>query len=456
MNRIKVRIYDAHTIIGNTSMDLFIKLNSELTNGDKSWKFILKKSPYVEHNIDFVIPQQRRLELPIDLVTQIEVINNMFSEKRILTDGFILSKDKYLEYFVVKLLEQINIPRHKIRLYSGSGKPDIIVGDTLIEVTQRENQLGFPKFAEDYAKYKKYQEDFRLKRFILVHDAEDIQPSIFELTMKDSNVWVLDLESFKKYFKRIMNDDRINKKEIVCKPNIKSPLKRKGYREIIVDFDLSDKNNQIESMLHIDAPNPELLYIRDIRPEDLIFILEIALEYKDNYIGRNGFIDLLVNEKKRLFKNHNWQENAMVRVLEREFWFRPALHMGMLNGNYKITAIGEYLYNLWQSGEKTEYFNLLTYRFLKSPGIETFLKQGSNVNKKLIWEENLSKKNFDEKLCDELLKKKYFRNKDAGIRYVRSILSWMKNLEIAEWQNYKGFVINKEKISKLLKIYSSD
>jgi hypothetical protein len=282
---------------------------------------------------------------------------------------------------------------------------------------------------------------------ILVHDANKVQTAVYDLCLQEKDVWVLDIETFNKHFSKLFNSEAIDKNNLICRGTDKSPLKRSTSRDIVIDFDFSDKNMQIADLLDREAHDPELLYIRDIRPEDIILLLDVAVKYQDEYMGRNGFIDILLKERKYLFQLHDWQDISMQNVINREFWFRPIAHMGLINGNYKITAVGEYLQKLGASGSKNEYKDLLTYRFLKAPGIETFLKTASKIK-------CFSKGDFDRQLCTALLKRGFFKNEEAGIRYVRSIFSWMKQLRIAEWESIR-FNINKKYISDLLRTYES-
>ena len=144
----------------------------------------------------------------------------------------------------------------------------------------------------------------------------------------------------------------------------------------------------------------------------------------------------------------------MIRAIEREFWFRPAIHMGFIDGNYKITSVGEDLYKLWQAGDIKEYNNYFKYRFLTSPGIRNYVNMIRKVQKQMEQEHIVNISVFKSLLLDSLVEKNYVKNEEAGQRYIQSINHWIKILNLGSWDSKKGFIFNKNNIDTALASFS--
>jgi len=450
---LKISIFDTEKLQADSQIHLFVILDENLTTDKSTLRFDIPKNQYKSISVKFITPSPAKLEIPISSCYRIELYQgNEKIDEIINRDGYLLSIDKFFEYFVKEniMIDILHIPRAEINYFSGAGKPDIIFKDINIEVTHKNEQLSFAKFSEDLAKFDKYKSHYNLKRFILVHDAQSVQPAIKEIVSKRNDVWVLDYVSFTNIFKQIVSHNIDGLRKYNCRGIESSPLKRKKIRVLEEKIDLSDPTRYYKAILAKDSFKPELLYIRDIRPDDLIFLINITHANSDSYRGREGYKNLLIANREYLFQLHEWSDHAKQNVIKREFWFRPLIHMGILDGNYRITSVGEYLYQLWVKNEKDEYNKYIKYRFLQAPGIKYLFKVFDQKQSQILKEKLISVSYFNELILDDLIENNYVSNREGGIRYLNSIKNWMKIFNFGEFISKKGFILNKSEISYIL------
>ena len=369
------------------------------------------------------------------------------------SNGYICDKGKFWERTIGFILSK-KINSAKIKHLSGPGNPDFIVNDTNIEVTTTLNQLSYTKFSDDYLKYNDRKKTFGCKKFILVHDSNTVQPNVINSLENKKDAWVLDVESFSKNINNILNNTLESKRLNICKQRIQyvniPPLHREKKRTIKHKIDFLDKGNKIKLKLKQDSPDVDLLYIRDTRPNDLALILEVALENKNNYLGRSGFIDILLKKEnlKKLFKFHNWKEDTKKRAINREFWFRPAIHMGFIDGDYKITTLGEYFLKLKDQKNDKKFILFFAYRLLNSPGVDDLLEAIKDTQKDMVKNNIFSKQLFKKELIDHIIFM-HPQLETVADRYYQSILNWLKTLDIFKWEKKKGAIINNQLINDL-------
>lgn len=449
---LKIKIYDTKTI-KNKDIKLFVSFDEDLVRQNNIYQYNLRKTQYQEINLRFTTKEHSKLVLPIRKCYKIELFYEGMQNTYIIEkEGLLLSKDKYFEYFIKErvLKEILHIKDNEINYYSGPNKPDIIVKGFDIEITHAENgKLSFEKVAKDILKYKKYLKEYPIKGLIIVHDARELNSQIYKVVESENNIWVLNYKEFERYFIKILNgEEKLNKNK--CNGIEESPFRRLKNKTIEEEIDLSDNRNIFVEILNPQNHIPELIYIRDITPDDLIFLIILTYENRDKYKGREGYKKLLKNNTDYLFQNHEWEEKTKKGVIEREFWFRPLKHMEIIDVNYRITVHGEYLYELWERKEQDEYQDHIKYLFLKAPGIKELLEIFRIKNEILLKKGVINVQELYEQTLNDLIDKKYVKTKESGKRYLDSIRSWMKKFMIADYKKNEGLIIYENEIKRIL------